>query len=187
MRTVADREQVVRGEQTERGQWDRDTDDRAEHHVGEMVDAEVDPKRADDRDRTRDGDLRPEPWPAGRDERKRNPYRKDRDGSDRDRRRGIALPARELLDAEGPRPQGQQLESLQERSGDAEGDHPDDELAPAPEPRRREHEEHTERREPDPEPMVCAFCAIVSSHAVRIETKASVINASNRSSGPASA
>ena len=37
------------------------------------------------------------------------------------------------------------------------------------------------------EPMVCAFCAIVSSHAVRIETKASVINASNRSSGPGSA
>ena len=70
-------------------------------------------------------------------------------GADRDRRRGVALPARELLHAERPRPQGDQLEPLQESSGDAEGDHPDHEMAPAAEPRRREHEEHTERREPD--------------------------------------
>ena len=44
-RAVGHREEVVGGESAERGERDRDPDDRAEHDVGEVVDAEVDPQQ----------------------------------------------------------------------------------------------------------------------------------------------
>ncbi len=56
-RAVGDREEVVGGEGAERGQGDRDPDDRAEQDIGEVIDSEVDPQHAGDRDRTRGGDL----------------------------------------------------------------------------------------------------------------------------------
>ena len=65
VRAVADREEVVRREGAEGGEWDRDPDDRTEHDVGEVVDAEVDAEHARDRDRARRRQLRPVPWPAG--------------------------------------------------------------------------------------------------------------------------
>ena len=78
------------------------------------------------------------------------PIARIRDGTDRGlRRRCVALPARELLHAERPWPEGHQLEALEESSRDAESDHPDHEMAPAATPRGREHEERSERREPD--------------------------------------
>ena len=186
-RTVGDREEVVGGEGTERGQRDRDPDDRAEHDVGEVVDAEVDPQRADDRDRARRGDLRPEPRPAGNDEHERHADRQDRHRADRDRRRRVALPARQLPHAERPRSQREELEPLQERSDDAEGDDPDHELAPAAEPRRsparRAHRAPRTRRAS----RRCAPGArSVSSHPARALMTASVIRASNRSNAPGS-
>ena len=186
VRAVADREQVVGGEGAERGQRDRDPDDRTEHDVGEVVDAEVDPQHAGDRDRARHGELRPEPRPAGNDEHVGHADRQDRDRTDRDRRRGVSLPARELLHAERSRPQGDELEPLQEGSCDAEGDHPDQEVAPAAEPRGREHEEHAERGEPDAGTDGVRLSRERVEPPVRIEITASVIHASNRSSGPGS-
>jgi hypothetical protein len=53
------------------------------------------------------------------------------------------------LDAERPRSQGDELESLEESSRDAERDNPDHEMAPAMEPCGRQHEQQPERREPD--------------------------------------
>src|SRR5438552_4471439 len=147
--SVGDRDEVVGGERAERGERDRHPDDPAGHDVGEVVDAEVDPQRADDRDRDSRGDLRPEPRTPGNDEHERHADREECDRADRDRRRGVALPARELLHAERSRSQREKLESLQERPDDAEGDQPDHQMAPATEPRGREHDEQTERREPD--------------------------------------
>ena len=148
-RSVGHREEVVRGESAEPSLRDRNPDDRAEHDVGEVVDAQVDPQRPGDRDRDRRRDLRPEPRPAGDDEHERHADPEERGRADRDRRSGIAFPARELLHPERPRPERDELEPLQEGSGDAERDDPDHEVAPAMEPRRGEHEEQTERREPD--------------------------------------
>ena len=146
---VGDRVHVVGRERTEHGDRDRHPDDRAEHDVGEVVDAEVDPQRADDRDGAGRGDLRPEPRPTGNDEHEGHADRQERHHADRDRRRRVALPARQLPHAERPRSQREELEPLQERSDDAQGDDPDHELPPAAEPPGRQHDERTERREPD--------------------------------------
>lgn len=139
-RAVGNREDVAGGESAERDQRDCDPDNRTEHDVREVVHAEVDSQHARDRDDACCGELRPEPGSTRNDEHVRRTDREDRDRADRDRRRRVALPPRQLLHAERPRSQREQLETLQEGSGDAKGDDPDHEMAPTAKPRGREHE-----------------------------------------------
>ena len=87
---VGDREHLVRGEEPEGGDRDRHAERHAEQHVVRVIDGQVQPGQAEQRDQDRHGHLRVSTGAARHDQAVHGAHQEDRE--DRHRGRGREYP-----------------------------------------------------------------------------------------------
>ena len=101
---VGDREHLVRGEETERADRDRDAERHPQEQVVHVIDGQVQAGQAEHGHHDRDGRLRAGAGPPGNDQAVGDAYQEGGEDPRRERRRGVPCPARDDRHTVGARP-----------------------------------------------------------------------------------